>query len=154
MRLLGLAAVVVAAVGIAVGVREVSQNEDRGPAEQTLKKAMWGPLTQNGRSLFPVYRDLGVGIFQTAVRWDQIAPTRPAKPSDPKDSAYQWPSYVSESIAQARRQGMQVMILFLGAPRWSNGGRSWQWPPKRPSELGDFATAIAKKYPSVNLWMV
>jgi hypothetical protein len=154
MRLLGLAVVAVAAAGIAVGVREVTQDERQGPAEQTLKKAMWGPLTHDGRSLFSTYRDLGVGIFQTAVRWDQLAPRRPARPTDPRDPAYQWPSYVAGSIKGARRHGMEVMVLILGAPPWSNGGRSWQWPPKRPSDFGDFTTAIAKKYPAVNLWMI
>ena len=33
-----------------------------GPAPQTEKKAMWGPTVLNGVSLFPAFRDLGVGI--------------------------------------------------------------------------------------------
>jgi hypothetical protein len=149
-----LAVAAVAVVGIALAVRELRQGESQDPAEQTPKKAMWGPLTLDGRSLFPIYRDLGVGIFQTAVRWDQLAPTKPDNPTNPRDPAYQWPSYLAESIKQAERHNMQVMVLILGAPAWSNRGRSWQWPPQRPSDFGDFTTAITKKYPAVNLWMI
>jgi hypothetical protein len=146
-------AAIVALVVIAVVAREIVSGDD-GPGEQTTKKAMWGPLTFQGRSLFPTYRDLGVGIFQSAVRWDWVAPTRPARPTDPRDRAYRWPSYLGEAVSEAKRNGMQVMVMVIGAPRWSNGGRSWQWPPRRPSEFGDFATAIARKYPSVHLWMI
>ena len=33
-------------------------------ARQSRKKSIWGPVEVNGVSQFPVYRDLGVGIFQ------------------------------------------------------------------------------------------
>ena len=117
-RAVAVLALVVAAAGVALGVRAIRDTESQGPAPQTLKKAMWGPLTQNGHSLFPIYRDLGVGIFQTAVRWDQLAPTKPADPTDPRDPAYQWPAYVADSIKGAKRHGMEVTVLILGAPRW------------------------------------
>ena len=42
----------------------------------------------------------------------------------------------------------------MGTPKWANGGRSWNWAPDDPSDFGDFATAISRYYPSVNLWMI
>jgi hypothetical protein len=121
----------------------------------TVKKGIWGPLTLNGRSLFPTYRDLGVGIYNTQAHWDQIAPTnRPANPTDPSDPAYQWPEYIDQAITEAGRNGLKVQLMIIGAPPWANGGQSPRWAPQQPSDFADFATAIAKKYPSVHLWMI
>src|SRR3954453_634219 len=60
-------------------------------ASVTRKKAMWGPIEVNGISQFPVYADLGVGIYQTSLAWDRVAPTRPASARNPLDPAYRWP---------------------------------------------------------------
>ncbi|MBM3666184.1 MAG: hypothetical protein FJW90_01660, partial [Actinobacteria bacterium] len=55
-------------------------------AAQTVKKGVWGlPTTLNGRSLFPTYKDLGFGVYNMQARWDGIAPTQPADPTDPND---------------------------------------------------------------------
>src|SRR5829696_8340154 len=56
------------------------------------KKAIWGPVTRNGASQFPIYRDLGAGIYLTKLSWAATAPTRPGTPKDPADSAYRWPA--------------------------------------------------------------
>ena len=49
---------------------------------------------------------------------------------------------------------MKVQMLIMGTPPWANGGKSWQWVPDRVSDFGNFATAIARRYPSVHLWMI
>jgi hypothetical protein len=122
---------------------------------QTPKKTMWGPITFNGQSMFPTYRDLGVGIYATTAHWDQVAPTaKPANPTDPNDPAYTWPSYVDFAVAEAQKYGIQVQILIRGTPPWANGGKSAKFAPTQVSDWTDFATAIAKKYPSVRLWMI
>src|SRR3954468_11511927 len=69
-------------------------------ARQTLKKSIWGPAEVGGVSQFPIYKDLGAGIYQTAVNWATIAPTRPAHPVDPADPAYRWPSKIDYAIRQ------------------------------------------------------
>ena len=124
------------------------------PAPQTLKKAVWGVTSHNGVSLFPFYRDLGMGIFQTQVRWDAIAPTRPANPTDPNDPAYQWGGGIDAIITEAEQHGMTVMLQIIGSPAWANGGRDFIWPATNPQDYGDFAQAIARRYPSVRHWMV
>jgi len=54
------------------------------------KKAMWGPVEVAGKSQFPIHRDLGVGIYEYSLNWENVAPTRPKDPTDPDDPAYVW----------------------------------------------------------------
>ena len=93
----------------------------RASAGQRLGKAMWGPAEVNGVSQFPTYKDLGVGIYQMAIDWSQIAATRPATATDPADPAYQWPEHFEKTILEANRYGMQVTMMVIGAPAWANG---------------------------------
>ncbi|CAN5515165.1 hypothetical protein BH20ACT15_BH20ACT15_10160 [soil metagenome] len=126
----------------------------RQPGLMTPKKAMWGPLERDGHSLFPRYRDLGVGIYQTAVRWDQVAAEPPADAEDPDDPAYTWPQYLDAAVEGAAANGMRAMVMLSGAPRWANGNGGWNWPAEDPADFADFAAAAARRYPSVNLWMI
>jgi hypothetical protein len=142
-----------ASAGLAVD-RYIRESGPEGPAPQTVKKTMWGPITHNGESLFPTFRDLGVGIYATQAHWDQIATRRPADPTDPNDPAYVWPSYIEYSLKEGRKQGIELMVQLIGTPPWANGGRESIWAPTRTSDFADFAVAAAKKYPSVHLWMI
>ena len=151
-RLPALAAIALALLG--ASLISAVQKADAAPAPQTLKKAVWGLQEHNGQSMFPIYRDLGMGIFQTQVRWDQVAATKPANPTDPTDPAYVWPSYVDTALTGAEQNGMTVMLQIIGAPTWANGGREYVWPATNPKDFGDFATAISKKYPQVRHWMI
>ena len=68
-------------------------------ARYSPKKAIWGPAYVNGVSQFPRYQFLGAGIFEAQVRWENIAPTRPANPRiretrrtvGPLSSTVPWP---------------------------------------------------------------
>ncbi|HRV59702.1 MAG TPA: hypothetical protein P5138_03675 [Solirubrobacterales bacterium] len=127
----------------------------RASAGQRLGKAMWGPAEVNGVSQFPTYKDLGVGIYQMAIDWSQIAATRPATATDPADPAYQWPEHFEKTILEANRYGMQVTMMVIGAPAWANGGHSDRaWTPKNPKDYADFVTAMSRKYPRVRFWMI
>ena len=128
--------------------------ESAAAVSPSIKKAMWGPLEQDGRSQFPIYRHLGVGIFETTLKWSAAAPTRPAQPSDPADPAYRWPRDLDRTVAEARRSKIRVSILLADTPAWANGGRPGNWVPGDPRDLARFASAAARRYPSVRLWMV
>jgi hypothetical protein len=118
-------------------------------------KAIWGGVTWHGADQFPVYRKLGVGILQLTLRWDQTAPRRPARPTDPADHAYRWPAQISQAIARARRSHMRILLQITSSPAWANGGHPGPgWAPRRPADYAAFATAAARRYPSVHLWMV
>jgi hypothetical protein len=70
-------------------------------ARYSSKKAIWGPAYVDGVSQFPRYQFLGAGIFEAQLRWEDIAPTRPANPRNPRDPAYQWPPALDRAVAEA-----------------------------------------------------
>jgi hypothetical protein len=153
----GLAAAAVAAVIENAVANPGDQNPpaQTPPAEQTIKKAIWGPATiPDGTSAFPIYRDLGVGIYEAQVHWSDVALTRPANPRDPNDPAYQWPAGLDQTIAEAGANGMQVSLMLMHTPGWANGGQSSEHVPDNPSDFADFAYAAAKRYRDVHLWMI
>ena len=123
-------------------------------ARYSSKKAIWGPTKVNGVSQFPIYRDLGVGIFQMQLSWNQVAPTRPTDPGDPADPAYRWPKEVDFAIRAGARSRIRVSLMLRGAPPWANGGRSSEWAPTHARDFGKFARAAARRYPGVHLWQI
>ncbi len=123
-------------------------------AAPILKKSIWGPTQVNGQSLFPTYADLGAGLYQIAVNWDQTARTRPSNPTDPSDPAYRWPREVDYAIQEGQRHGIEVSILLINTPSWANRGRGHNWAPDQPQDFADFAAAAARRYPGVRHWMV
>jgi hypothetical protein len=126
------------------------------PAEAAprLHKAFWGPSQVNGVSQFPIYHDLGVDIFQTAINWANAAPRRPRHPTRPSDPAYRWPTDIDYAIQQGRRYGVRVLIMLVGAPRWANGGHRWPYAPSQARGFAHFARAAARRYPGVHHWMI
>lgn len=124
------------------------------PAEARVAKGFWGATEFNGASEFPVYDDLGVEIYQMALRWNEVAPTKPAHQGDPDDPAYRWPAGVDDAIREARKHGMRVLLMIIGSPPWANGGKEWRWSPKDPGTYATFARAASRRYPDVHLWQV
>lgn len=119
-----------------------------------LNKGIWGTVEVEGQSQFPIYKDLGVTVYQYAIRWDDIAPQRPKRPTDPSDPAYQWPVVLDKAIKEASRYRMKVAVMIIGAPKWANGGKDWRWAPKRGDDFGKFAEAASRRYPAARYWMV
>ncbi len=118
------------------------------------QKAIWGPVSIAGKSQFPLYHGLGVGIFEMKLNWASVAPTPPRNAGDPADSAYHWPADITYAIGQAARFHMRVLLQVIATPSWANGGRAWNYPPTQVNALGRFVTAAARRYPSVRLWMI
>jgi hypothetical protein len=96
---------------------------------------------------------LGVDIVRYTVRWDQVAKRRPARPRTNTDPAYKWGD--TDAILRGlRARGIGAVVTLLGAPRWANGDRSFQWAPKSGKTFADFAYAAAKRYPWVRDWLI
>jgi hypothetical protein len=117
-------------------------------------KAIWGPVSVDGRSLFPVYHRLGVGIFQMTLNWASVAPTEPEHPTNPNDPAYRWPTDISYAIQHAAHYHMKVLLQVEFTPSWANGDQQMNYPPTDVSSWADFVTAAARRYPAVHLWMI
>jgi hypothetical protein len=120
----------------------------------TIKKSMWGPVERDGVSQFPIYADLGVGLYQYTLNWASLVPTKPEDPANPGDPAYQWPPELDEAISEADKYGMKVSVMLIGAPGWANGGRDWRWAPDDPTDFATFAAAASRRYPRVRHWMI
>ena len=118
-------------------------------------KAFWGPTKViGGESAFPLYREMGVTIFETGMSWDHVAPTKPANPRDPADPAYLWSTDIDYALAEAPKYGIDVLVLVTGAPKWANGGRTREWAPRDNQDFADFLTAASRRYPGVRFWQI
>ncbi len=118
------------------------------------KKAIWGPVVRDGVDQFPIYRDLGVGIYEAKVSWAAVARRRPAHPTNPADPAYSWPSGIDQAVREAPGYGIAVSLLVMDSPRWANGGRGPQFAPPNPHDYSKFIQAAARHYPAVHHWMI
>lgn len=119
------------------------------------KKAIWGPaMTPDGHSAFPVYRDLGVSIVQMQLVWRFVALKRPRHASNPNDPAYHWPADIGNTVRQAKRYHMRVLLMVLGTPAWANGGKAENVAPRQTRDYTDFVTAASRHYRSVHMWMI
>lgn len=123
-------------------------------AKTTIKKSMWGPVVVDGKSQFPIYEDLGVGLYQYTLNWAEIAPTKPDDPSNFNDPAYRWPALVDQAIAEGRKHGVKVSLMLIGAPPWANGDRDFRWAPNDPDDFATFAATTSRRYPQVRHWMI
>jgi hypothetical protein len=132
----------------------VIPNAAKASSARGALKAMWGPATHDGMSLFPTYRELGVKIYEDDLHWDSIALRRPRNARNPNDPAYAWPPEVTQAVVDAKRYHVQVALQIIGAPTWANGGKPWNWAPRNPQDYANFAIAAARRYPSVHLWMI
>lgn len=118
------------------------------------EKGFTGPTRVNGVSQFPIYRDLGVSLYQMQLPWDRVATSRPVNPTNPNDPAYRWPEDVDFAMREAQASGMGVLLLVKGSPSWANGGRPQNWAPTNPKDYADFMTAASRRYPAVRHWMI
>jgi hypothetical protein len=120
----------------------------------SVKKAIWGPVVRHGQPQFPIYHDLGAGIWEYTLDWRQAAPARPADAQNPADPAYAWPAELDQAVSEAAKYKIRVSLLIRSTPSWANGGKASNWVPKQPADLANFVTAAARRYPSVRLWMI
>jgi hypothetical protein len=110
---------------------------------------MYGPGTLSGR--LTTLDSLGTRLVRFTLRWDQVAPSRPAAPRNPSDPAYEWGQF--DTVLRAlHADGIQTVVTLYGAPSWSNGGHPPNWLPS--SGYADFAYAASKRFPWVHQWTV
>src|SRR3954447_17660931 len=88
-------------------------------AAVTTKKAIWGPVEIDSQSQFPVYRELGAGIYQTTLDWSEVASLKPLDATDVDDPSYEWPDEIDTAISEAKGQGISVALTLTGTPSWS-----------------------------------
>jgi hypothetical protein len=112
-------------------------------------------------------RQTGSRFVRLWVTWPEVAPDGASKPAnfdarDPRDAEYRWTA-LDNDLKLAIRSGYTPYVFVQGAPKWAWGeDANLQTPTKpSPSALGDFATALARRYsggfgglPRVRYWQV
>ena len=94
---------------------------------------------------------LGVSIVRLTVRWDQVAPTKPANQRDPYDPAYRWGAFET-ALKGLHEHGIAALVTIWGSPGWANGGHPAKWLPSYG--FGNFAYAASKRWPWVHMWTI
>jgi beta-glucosidase/6-phospho-beta-glucosidase/beta-galactosidase len=108
---------------------------------------MYGSGTVDQR--IETLQSLGVHLVRLSIRWDQVAPTRPADERDPDDPAYLWAQYgvVLDALHAAK---IPAVVTLWGSPRWANGGHAANRLPTHG--FGNFAFAASKRFPWIRQW--
>jgi hypothetical protein len=133
-----------AAIGfVAVGLSVPAAQSARGMLIGIQDDAM--TLRGNPTFTFDMLKQLRVQIVRINLNWNDVAPRRPLHAQDPADPAYDWKIY-DRAIRYAAQNGMRVMLTILWTPRWANGGRARNVPPRNFNDLRNFAYAAASRY--------
>ena len=96
----------------------------------------------------PTVRALGPRLLRYNIVWSDIAPRRPADPSNPADPAYVWTN-ADRIVALAATLHASLLFTIVDAPGWANGGASPAHAPTDPADFGTFCGAVASRYPTV-----
>ncbi len=112
------------------------------------------------------YRALRTQVVRVNLYWGGklgVSKYRPFDGADPRDASYNWSLY-DNLVQYAGANRIKVLFSITGTPRWANGGRSSNRPPKNFNDLYKFAYAAAARYsgtytgqdgrtlPAVRLW--
>ena len=100
--------------------------------------ASFGQLAKTGTQLLRVNLWwAGPGI--------RVATSRPRRPGDPNDPAYNWDTY-DRTVRFAVVNGIQPIFSILGTPPWANAAKGWNVAPTNARDLRLFASAAQKRY--------
>ena len=97
--------------------------------------------------------DAGAALVRVDLRWDLVAPNKPAAPTNPADPAYQWGRY-DTIVNTARSYGVEVLFTVYGTPAWARDPgvpfdarfENFAIRPRDAADFGAFGEAAAKRY--------
>ena len=75
----------------------------------------------------------------------RVATSRPRRPADPKDPAYNWDTY-DRTVRFAIVNGIEPVFSIVGTPPWANSARGWNVAPNNARDLRLFAAAAQRRY--------
>ena len=88
-------------------------------------------------------------MIRATVVWARIAPTKPAKPGNHNDPAYQWAN-LDELVQNANARNIEVLMTIFGTPSWANGGKPEAFAPRKANMFKQFTKALATRYNGKN----
>ncbi|HEV8686088.1 MAG TPA: glycosyl hydrolase, partial [Gaiellaceae bacterium] len=98
--------------------------------------------------VFPLMEQARTQVLRVNLYWGGrvgVATARPERATDPDDAAYDWELY-DRTVNYAAQHRIRLLFSIYGTPGWANGGAGVNVPPKRMSDLRNFAYAAAKRY--------
>jgi Cellulase (glycosyl hydrolase family 5) len=128
-----------------------------------LRTAVFDPFTFNGSQYatgFRLARRAGAAYVRIAVPWNEVAPARPAAPSDASDpnwTGYKW-TWIDSKVTAAEAAGLTPYLQIGSTPGWAAANRNSTSP--RIALLGQFAKALVLHYdgdhgvPAVHVFQV
>jgi hypothetical protein len=118
--------------------------------------------------VFPQLARTGAGLLRVNLWWAgpgiRVSTSKPRRPADPNDRAYNWDTY-DRTVRFAAVNGIEPVFSILGTPPWANRARGWNVAPTNARDLRLFAAAAQRRYsgtfrnaegvtlPRVSLWM-
>jgi hypothetical protein len=159
-----------AAAVLAAIPAKTSADITRASSQRPLATGFLDPASFGGpdqRTAYEHARRAGTKYVRIRLDWAQVAPGGAVKPSgfrarDHASSHYDW-SALDREVRGAAASGFIPIVYIQDAPKWAEDGRAERANdgPVRPSptELADFATALARRYdgrrlPRVRYWQV
>ena len=103
---------------------------------------MFGPGTAEDRA--QQLHDMGAEIVRVTLDWRRIESSRGDFDWEREDAA----------LDALRAQGIAPILALWGTPRWANGGRGANIPPRRAADFAAFAQEAASRYSWVRRWIV
>ena len=97
-------------------------------------------------------------VVRVIASWRDIAPKKPAAPSNSSDPAYRF-NGLDDLVWQSELRGMRVLLTISATPAWASASRKANAAPK-PADLGAFCAAIGSRYngrgpqPAVGLFSI
>jgi hypothetical protein len=87
---------------------------------------------------------LGVELVRVTLDWRAIEPARGERDWERADAL----------LGALRQAGLTPLVSIWGSPRWANGGRGPNVPPRSAATFATFARSAAERFPWVRNWIV
>jgi len=151
-RIALVAAALAAVAGLAVSAATASpKNQARAQSSHLLVGINDEAFTLYGdpTTAFATLRTLKAQVIRVNLYWGgnkwAVAKSRPADPTDPGDTAYNWTIY-DRIVRYATQYNVKVVFSILFTPSWANGGKARTVPPTNYNDLVNFSYAAAERY--------
>lgn len=103
---------------------------------------MFGPGTPEERA--HMLHDMGAEIVRVTLDWRRI---------ESQEGTFDW-EREDGALAALRAQGIAPILVLWGTPKWANGGRGANIPPRSAADFAAFAQQAATRYSWVRRWII
>ena len=140
-RCLAIASALLAAVAFVVtGVASGAPRLQVGVTDDAW--LMFGPGTAEDRAL--QLHDMGAEVVRLTLDWRRI---------ESQEGTFDW-EREDAALEALRAQGITPILVLWGTPKWANGGRGANIPPRSAADFAAFAQEAATRYSWVRRWII